>query len=186
MRESFIGSRCLRMWRSICISCPDLRAKAAIDCSAFARQLAVATIRAVGGVELFHDPVRQQAVIYISLDNMPATISVARPHFLPVLGQRRSMYTLEGFRSSRCSRSLRQGGGYVAPDHGPACCVEAYTIGVVFGLPDTLAFVLAVEEKAFAARGQETDAEALQLGIADVVWRLATSRKGHEIEHSAQ
>ena len=58
----------------------------------------------------------------------------------------------------------------------PAGLVEADVAGVAHGLPDAPALVLAVDEEPPGARGQDADAETLQLGIADIVWDLRASR----------
>ena len=51
--------------------------------------------------------------------------------------------------------------------------VKAHAAGIADRLPDTVAFLLAVNEETLVARRQDTDAEALQPGIANIVWRLA-------------
>ena len=69
----------------------------------------------------------------------------------------------------------RGGRFFVAPDCGkerccaPAGLVEADAGGIADGLPDALSLVLAVDKEAFAACGQDADAEAFQIGAADVV-----------------
>ncbi len=50
---------------------------------------------------------------------------------------------------------------------------DSHGIGVSDDLPDALAAMLAVDEEALAARGQDADAEALELAIAGVVCGFA-------------
>ena len=51
--------------------------------------------------------------------------------------------------------------------------------GIADDFPDAFASMLAVDEKAFAARGQHPDAEALELGVSDVEGRLAWKERPH-------
>ena len=72
-----------------------------------------------------------------------------------------------------------QGGRVAAPKRGKeghgalTGLVKAHAAGIADGFPDTAAFMLAVDEETLVAGRQDTDAEALQPGIANVVWRPA-------------
>ena len=50
---------------------------------------------------------------------------------------------------------------------------DIHCCGVADDLPDALSVMLAVDEESFAARGQDADAEAPELDVADVVGGLA-------------
>lgn len=54
----------------------------------------------------------------------------------------------------------------------PAGFLQTNGVGIAEGLPEAPALMLAVNEVALAARGQDADAEALQLTVADIVWRF--------------
>ena len=72
---------------------------------------------------------------------------------------------------------LRQGRRLVAPESGEqfrrpsAGLVETDAAGVSDGLPETSSLMLAVNEISPGAGGQDPDAEAPQVTVADVVWR---------------
>ena len=74
---------------------------------------------------------------------------------------------------------FRQDGYFVAAERGqqlrrlPAGLVEADAAGVAHRLPNPAPLVLAVDEETLGARGQDADAEALKVAVADVVWGFA-------------
>ena len=70
-----------------------------------------------------------------------------------------------------------------APDRGEypgstgPSLADIHCRGVADDLPDALPLMLAVDEETFAARGQDADTEAPELGVADVVWGLAGAER---------